>query len=271
MSGEDIITAAEIRYKPLLEDFFIKKWGSTILYSHDIDHHRRVWKYARELLLITVPDDLPPEKLLMASYLHDLGMATDRSERHGPAGMELCKAFLAGNNMDIAIYSDVMEAIENHDDKEYKNLASDKSSLLKILSAADDLDAFGFIGVYRYIEIYLARGITPIMISSEIARNAASRFANFETCFGDYPSLVEKHKPRYLILNGLMTHNAIESAKDFINHDTGNTAGSLIQLVADMVRYKVPPSEIVTLAARYPGNMIVSDFIEGILKELSEI
>lgn len=271
MSGEDLITSAEIRYKPLLEDFFIKTWGSAILYSHDIDHHRRVWKYARELLLITSPNDLPPEKLLMASYLHDLGMATDRSERHGPAGMELCKAFLAGNNMDIAIYSDVMEAIENHDDKEYKNLASDKSSLLKILSAADDLDAFGFIGVYRYIEIYLARGITPIMISSEIARNAASRFANFETCFGDYPSLVEKHKPRYLILNGLMTHNAIESAKDFINHDTGNTAGSLIQLVADMVRYKVPPSEIVTLAARYPGNMIVSDFIEGILKELSEI
>jgi len=271
MSGEDIITAAEIRYKPLLEDFFIKTWGSAILYSHDIDHHKRVWKYARELLLITVPDDLPPEKLLMASYLHDLGMATDRSERHGPAGMELCKAFLAGNNMDIAIYSDVMEAIQNHDDKEYKNRASDKSSLLKILSAADDLDAFGFIGVYRYIEIYLARGITPTFISIEITRNAALRFANFESCFRDYPSLVEKHKPRYLILYDLMTHSTSESDAAFINHDTGDTAGSLIQLVAGMVRYKVPPAEINKLADRYPGNMIVSDFIEGILKELSEI
>jgi len=271
MSGEDLITSAEIRYKPLLEDFFIKTWGSAILYSHDIDHHRRVWKYARELLLITSPNDLPPEKLLMASYLHDIGMATDRSERHGPAGMDLCKAFLAGNNMDIAIYSDVMEAIHNHDDKEYKNRASDRSSILKILSAADDLDAFGFIGVYRYIEIYLARDITPTVISSEIIRNAALRFANFESSFWDFPSLIEKHKSRYLILHGLMTHNTGESDIAFINNNTRNTAASLIRLVDDMVRYKVPPSEINTLADRYPGNMIVSDFIEGILKELSEI
>jgi hypothetical protein len=31
--------------------------------------------------------------------------------------------------------------------------------MLTILSVADDLDAFGYIGIYRYIEIYLERGI----------------------------------------------------------------------------------------------------------------
>lgn len=271
MSREDIITAAEIRYIPLLEDFFIKTWGSAILYSHDIDHHRRVWKYARELLLTTRPDDLPPEKLLMASYLHDLGMATDRGERHGPAGMELCKTFLARNNMDVVLYSDVMEAIENHDDKEYKNPASNNSSLLRILSAADDLDAFGFIGAHRYLEIYLARGIAPAELSSEITRNASSRFANFESCFGDYPHLVGKHKARYLILYDIMTRDTGESDTAGVNDYTAGTAGSITQLVTDMIRYKVPPAEINTLAARYPGNMIISGFIEGILKELREI
>ena len=30
-----------------------------------------------------------------------------------------------------------------------------------ILSVADDLDAFGFTGIYRYLEIYLTRGINP--------------------------------------------------------------------------------------------------------------
>ena len=35
------------------------------------------------------------------------------------------------------------------------------NDLLTILSVSDDLDAFGYIGIYRYTEIYLTRGIDP--------------------------------------------------------------------------------------------------------------
>ena len=37
-------------------------------------------------------------------------------------------------------------------------VASKPNELLTILSVADDLDAFGFSGIFRYSEIYLIRG-----------------------------------------------------------------------------------------------------------------
>jgi len=47
--GESILFA-EKKYLQTLEEFFTRIWGETRLFSHDIDHHRRVWHYARELL-----------------------------------------------------------------------------------------------------------------------------------------------------------------------------------------------------------------------------
>jgi len=267
MSPEEKLNAAEIRYKSLLEDYFIQTWGSTILYSHDIDHHRRVWKFARELFLITGPDDLPAEKLLIASYLHDLGMATEAGEKHGTLGMELCRSFLEKNNMDLTYYSDVANAIENHDDKEYKNPSANNTPLLKILSAADDLDAFGYTGAYRYIEIYLARGIDPRKIGYEIIRNASVRFTNFESGFRMYPALIEKHKSRYHTLHDFMVQYNRETDKT-IGEKTGNPRDGIVRLVSDMIRYKVPPWQISTLSSKYPDNRMVKYLIEGLTKEL---
>jgi hypothetical protein len=42
-----IIESAEIQYKQILEDFFISFYDESLLPSHGIDHHRRVWAYAR--------------------------------------------------------------------------------------------------------------------------------------------------------------------------------------------------------------------------------
>ncbi|HOW09868.1 MAG TPA: HD domain-containing protein [Bacteroidales bacterium] len=270
MSREERLTAAEIRYKPHLEDFFIKTWGPAILYSHDISHHRRVWKYAGELYLTTGPDDLPAEKLLITSYLHDIGMATDRSERHGSVSMELCRSFLAANNMDTDHYSDVLGAIESHDDKEYRKPASNHAPLLKILSAADDLDAFGYTGVYRYLEIYLARGIDPAIIGHEIIRNATVRFLNFESGFANYPSLIEKYKPRYLILANLMARHNSETEMSVSKKGTGNLPQGIVSLVSDMMRYNLPPGETETLSLKYADNKMVTEFVKGLTHELSE-
>ena len=50
-----------------------------------------------------------------------------------------------------------------HDDKEgpARTLAQagEQTGILTVLSIADDLDAMGVIGIYRYIEIYLKRNI----------------------------------------------------------------------------------------------------------------
>jgi HD domain. len=204
MNSSDSITQAEKKYINLLESFFMLKWKKMNLSSHDLSHHRRVWKYARELLHFInqeeeITDSRFIEKLIIACYLHDIGMAVDKGDRHGRHSRLLCEKFILENNMRLPDYQDVLEAIENHDNKEYSDSRS-PNKLLLLLSVADDLDAFGYIGIYRYIEIYLARGVQPDKIGPMIRENAARRFKNLESAFGRFPGLIEKHRIRYLVL-----------------------------------------------------------------------
>jgi HD superfamily phosphodiesterase len=195
-----MIEEAEKKYLILLESFFIQKWGETKLWSHDITHHRRVWNYAKELLQHTdAPGMLFIEKLLIACYLHDIGMAIDLGEKHGIHSKKFCESFLANININPADYVDLLEAIENHDNKEYIG-NQQEHRLLLYLTIADDLDAFGYTGIYRYFEIYLVRGIKPVEIGPIVLKNAAARYINFRNNFKDYPVLVKRHQSRYIVL-----------------------------------------------------------------------
>lgn len=201
MYTERSIQEAEENYLPAVESFFIEKWGKTQLWSHDLTHHRRVWQYAKELLGATgsCTDILFIKKLLIACCLHDLGIAFDRSEKHGRHSRELCEVFLISTGSDPSEYADLTEAIETHDNKEYPGVPI-KNRLHTLLSAADDLDAFGHTGVLRYSEIYLERGYEPVEMIPEILKNAESRFRNFEINFSSCRDLVERHRLRYYLL-----------------------------------------------------------------------
>jgi len=204
MNLTEEIFKSETEYLPALESFFMMKWIEMNLSSHDLSHHRRVWKNAKELLQNIGLKEISKDpffvkKLMIACYLHDIGMAVDQGERHGLHSKSLCEQYLSMNNFNRSDYQDVLAAIENHDNKEYSDSPSDKG-LLTLLSVADDMDAFGYIGIYRYIEIYLARGIQPDKIGHMIRENASRRFKNLESIFGRFPELVEKHRMRYLIL-----------------------------------------------------------------------
>ncbi len=201
MNFTDIINSAEELYKDLLESFFSGIYPLNKLMSHGLDHHKRVWGYAKELLQYTDnPDKLFIEKLIIACFLHDIGMSTDPGINHGFHSKKLTERFLSENNLRISDFQDVLEAIENHDNKDYDNSGA-KTDLQTLLSVADDLDAFGYIGIYRYLEIYLERGVSQHLIGQVIRDNALKRFKNFELTFGKYPDLLEKHKNRYMILD----------------------------------------------------------------------
>ena len=225
MNVIEIIESAEKKHLQVLEKFFIEKWGNTHLNSHDVNHHHRVWRNVKELLLCTenagtkYTSDFC-NKLLIACYLHDIGMSVDPGVAHGIQSRELCKAFLLKNNIDESDFHDVMEAIEYHNDIEYNNNFR-HNELLRILSSADDLDAFGYIGIYRYFEIYLARGIRPEVIGSEIKNNAGKRFQNFMLNFGTFPELVEKHRKRYQILDEFFTDFNCEYLKTTSERSSG--------------------------------------------------
>lgn len=197
---------AESMHQQALEVFFSSRWNKRKLFSHDLSHHRRVWGFARELITCTENNSTPYTldfccKTLMACYLHDLGMTVTTGVDHGKESRHLAAMFLSGCGLDLADWTDMLDAVEKHDDKEYSSDGGERNGILRILSAADDLDAFGHTGIYRYLEIYTERGIPPERIGPEIRKNALNRFRNLESGFAMCPGLVEKHRKRYLILD----------------------------------------------------------------------
>jgi len=159
MKISNLINITEKKYLTTLEVFFMEKWGDTKLWSHDLSHHKRVWNYAKELLNYSDEvDNQFIEKLLIACYLHDIGMVIERGEKHGIQSRRLCEEFLSRNEMNTSDFTDLLHVIEYHDNKNYQD-SSGQNILFTILTVADDLDALGYIGIYRYAEIYLLRGV----------------------------------------------------------------------------------------------------------------
>jgi HD superfamily phosphodiesterase len=270
----EIILSAEIRYKQILEQYFIKIWGKTILISHGIDHHRRVWHYAKELLAYVTLNGLKisqatPEKLLIACYLHDLGMSTDPGIRHGALGSELCRQFLEESQDSISDYDEILDAIENHDNKEYIE-SWGEDSILSLLSVADDLDAFGYIGIYRYSEIYLTRGLHLQRAGQMIRENATGRFLNFISLYGSNPELVKKHRQRYLVLDKFFSNFNRESDSYVFNGNDPRGHCGVLEIISGMVTGKIPLETIISKRVKFSGDSVITSFLQGLDEELKE-
>lgn len=199
------IKSAEKRFKQILEGYFASVYNEKILPSHGLSHHRRVWLYARDLISEkninqNISDPQFPFNLIIACYLHDLGMSVEHGPDHGKHSSLFCRKFLQQYNLRIEDYPGLPEAIENHDKKDYTNAVND-SYLNLILSVADDLDAFGITGIYRYAEIYSDRGTGNESFGTKIRENAMKRFNHFRQEFECTGSLFQKHKERYLLLD----------------------------------------------------------------------
>jgi hypothetical protein len=199
MELSDIIINEEENYLRSLETFFSGIWGETNLPSHDLEHHRRVWYYVKEILEQKRDihcDPLLIRNLLISSYLHDIGMSDDQGIKHGLKSRIIAEKYLSVNKLIKSDYYDALDAIEHHDNKDY-NKSAWNNIILEILSVADDLDAFGSNGISRYMEIYLARGIPKEMIGYAILENAASRFENFKLFADAGSELFLRHRKRY--------------------------------------------------------------------------
>lgn len=265
------IEAAEERYKGKLENFFLKKWGKTYLPSHDLSHHRRVWNFAQELL--EVIDKRPkakpvfsPDKLLMACFLHDLGMSSYRGPLHGAKSSILCREFLMENNLPPSEYKDVLSAVKNHDRKE--NLLHEKQkNLSTILSAADDLDAMGLTGIYRYSEIYLARGIPAGILGLKVIENARIRFENFESIFCDFRELTDKHRRRYLVLKKFFEEYN-KQAKECYSEKIPSGPCNIIDVIRKLISSAADPEEFVRFSKKLTDDRLVHKFFESLEKEM---
>jgi len=213
MNLTEKIESAEHKFTRILEDFFVSVYDGKRVPSHGLDHHRRVWQYARELLLLhdslNISSTPEPSDLIIACYLHDIGMSADHGPKHGKISRETALRFLKDYHLNPGAFTGVLEAIENHDRKDYSEQAG-ATPLLIYLSLADDLDAFGYTGVYRYAEIYLLRGIHPAVIGLKIRENAAKRFDHFSKYFSEENPFLIHHKKEYQILDNFFSHYNIQ-------------------------------------------------------------
>jgi HD superfamily phosphodiesterase len=203
----ELIREAEGKWIPPITSFVVEQFRSVHLPSHDFSHHQRVWQYARELLqllsAIQPVDRVLVENTIIAAFFHDLGLTKTTSKEHGRQSRLICEDFFAAHPiLGYRQLTDALNAIEQHDDKDYASAVLLRGTtpldLLTIVHMADDLDAFGSIGVFRYAEIYLLRGVSVAEMPDIVITNLETRFRHLAHAFHLLPSLSEKHSRRYL-------------------------------------------------------------------------
>ena len=205
-SFAETIKTVEDRWLGLLYDHCRESFSGTHLPSHDHTHHLRVWQYARGMINSLWSngrrlsgDDV--ESLIIAVFFHDLGMTRTHSREHGTEGRRLCEAFFSSHpDLHPANLPEILSMVELHDDKDYiaSSLSGEHAQLPAILNMADDLDAFGYVGVYRYAEIYHLRGIEVNGMPAAILPNLDRRFDHFSRFPGLPDDLREHHHARYM-------------------------------------------------------------------------
>jgi hypothetical protein len=268
-----IIESAEIKYKQILEKYFISVYNDPTLSSHGIEHHRRVWNYSMELLQL-IPSQNKytvqfAEELIIASYLHDIGMSVDPGIKHGNHSRDLCLRFLSQYNLKENDFPHLLDAIENHDNKDYPG-NNESNELLKMLSIADDLDAFGFIGIFRYSEIYLTRDINVGKIGNMIMENAGKRFNNLAPALEPFPEYFQKHRERYNILNEFfIKYNQELPSYHFYTLSPTGYCG-VIQIFANMISDKIRLKEIYNTVLSGINDPVIKWFFGELEKEFTE-
>ena len=265
------IESAELKYRQILEDFFVSAYTENKLPSHGIDHHRRVWRYAKELLLLPgsnkiFPSGLNPAKLIIACYLHDAGMSAFPGPRHGRESRKLCQKFLKINRLARLEDNELLDAIEYHDIKEYK-VTPEKNDILKILSMADDLDAYGHIGIYRYSEVNIIRGTDPAVMGDAIIDNARKRFNYFQQILGSGNDFVSSNKGRLDILTAFFSiYSRFAVTYDFSRPVPEGYCG-VIQVFMRMVRNKWSLAQLFSNIRAFREDIVIRTFFENLKQE----
>lgn len=199
---------AEQKHLYELYSYIAKVFSGTNLPSHDARHHLRVWLHCRELIIelykagIDIPETLITNAIV-ACFFHDSGLAIDIGEIHGKLGGQICREYYSNRATQKDINLDeIIEAIEFHDDKSVKSgpvyTPMSMKNLTRLVSTADDLDALGVIGVFRYIEIYLKRNIPDKELPKKVLKNLKNRFTSFTNAYSSLQKFSDKQRIRYL-------------------------------------------------------------------------
>ncbi|MCK4701123.1 MAG: hypothetical protein KAT38_12335, partial [Bacteroidales bacterium] len=194
---------------------------------------------------------------------------------HGKESRKICKQFIEEYEPeDIDNPQELLDVIEYHDDKEYQNKFSKNKNpkhLFKILSVCDDLDAFGLTGVYRYVEIYLLRGILVKDIASMILKNLTSRIDYFTGSFRYLEKYHKKHMKRFNLTWAFFTdlNNQIIHEKKI--KSLNGPLGVINLINHHVISKKETPVEASKFIIRNTTDDYVKKYFRGFVSELSSI
>jgi hypothetical protein len=236
--------------------------------SHNHWHHHRVWKNAKDYIERLYyskgffPDELIIQTII-ACYFHDTGLTITVNENHGKASSELCAKFFKDNCIPLPEGFDILiSAITNHEIKDEKIIDFNDQPLLHILSIADDIDAFGYVGIYRYTEIYLIRGINAIDLPQKVIGNIDKRFLRLKKSIQQVNIDITYYKKKYAVTRNFFSEHtaSFDQIMTFIH---------LIEV--EIIENK---NEVVGTFQKYLENTSTSELnqvIENTLSEMTQI
>ncbi len=251
------IKVVENQWLNKLYQFSEKSFSNVKIPSHDHSHHLRVWNLAKELIedLSEIDHEFEKseiEEIIVATLLHDIGMIITVDSKHGHESRLIAEQFLKENPLQFgADKLAILQAIELHDDKEYKNMVYGgemQKHILSILCVCDDLDAFGAVGIFRYLEIYLLRGKTVEQITEIVLKNIKSRFNNFEKLYGHLQHVHQHQLERFGIINNFFNdlkngHAGAKEVTDILINEivngsqTAETIGNFTNQIPTLTNY----------------------------------
>ena len=271
------ILQSEQKWKTQLISYIRNIFKNTWLPSHDEWHSIRVWEFAKTLLIeldknhISYPFE-EIEELIIASFFHDSGMSLSLDQEHGKYSRQICNAFLAKKT---GIASNrkhkILDAIELHDDKLYrKETFLNQKGILPLLCMADDMDAFGRIGIYRFWEINVLRNIPIKKMPSKIIKSLESRMNYFSSIFPFRNNYYDLQYDRNKTTQDFF--KILEQEIQSINQsDETNYALKVIDHFNNLIfRQKIHPEQIFSIIKHKENNQNVINFFNAFNHEFSE-
>ena len=272
------IGRAEENWLGALYTYAGKLFQSTYLPSHDHSHHLRVWNISKHVLkeIATHSSSITEarvEGVLIAALFHDLGMAQSTREDHGSLGRELCAAwFSESGHTPPSGFDNILDAIEMHDRKEARYFPDKGNTpvILDILHAADDLEAMGIIGIYRYAEIYLLRGIPMQDLGWRILENAEHRIRNL-TSTAFCPGIIEKYQQQFEELTSFYRKyiRQLQEVEQAEKADYGQL-GVINYIRSRGISQEVRPEDFSKKAEEEGKNAMIKEFFSKLKNELEK-
>ncbi len=265
-SIDNLLIDVETKWLKELYNYNAGLFQNKFIPSHNSIHHWRTWQNAK-LILTALSEKAIQfnhdfiEALFFAVFFHDTGLSQTNDEKHGNASKLICENYIKSKNIHISFLNETLEAIELHEKKDKLTENPEPGSIKTILTASDDMDAFGFAGIYRYAEIYFMRGVLASDIAPLVLQNLDNRYKNFTLNYINFPRLVNNINLRYQITNNFYQNLNLNNPEEL----------QIIQLIEnEIVHKKQNPELVFRQSLNFIMTKNISTLLNNLLFELAE-